>query len=133
MVMEIRAEYQGNATTTEEGKVMADDTINQIMQIAEIKGVLQTNAMGDDIVSNIKDEQLGHFIKYLVGFAPLFEKTAELGSISSIVLCNNKDNHIGVFIGKEHSLGLLFDRSCSIKKLHSQIAKHLKDMSIGDR
>ena len=63
---------------------MEDDAIDQIMQLTEVKGVLQTNVVGDDISSNIVDEQLSHFIKYLVGFTPLFEKTAELGQSTAL-------------------------------------------------
>ena len=111
---------------------MEDDDIDQIMQIKGIKGVIQTNIEGEDIASTIEDEQLGHFIRFLVGHAPLFEQTSELGPVSSIILTSNKDDNLGVFIGKEHSLGVLFARGCSIKKLYSQIGNYLKKLSIGD-
>lgn len=111
---------------------MEEDVIDQIMQIKEVKGLLQTNAEGEDVASTIEDEQLAHFMRFLVGYAPLFEKTAELGSIRSIILTSNKNNNLGVFIGKEHSLALLFARGCSIKKLFSQIKTYLNKLSIGD-
>ena len=109
-----------------------DEVIDQIVQIKEIKGALQTNNEGEDIASTIEDEQLSHFIRFLVGYAPLFEQTSELGPVSSIILTSNKDDNLGVFIGKEQSLGVLFARGCSIKKLNSKIDDYLKKMSIGD-
>lgn len=93
-----------------------DDAIDQIMQIKQIKGLIQTDIEGEDVVSTIEDEQLSHFLRFLVGYAPLFERTAELGSIKSIILTSNKNDNLGVFIGQEHSLGVLFARSCSVKK-----------------
>ncbi|MGB2115890.1 MAG: hypothetical protein ACPHV4_03765 [Porticoccaceae bacterium] len=109
-----------------------DEVIDQIVQIKEIKGALQTNNEGEDMASTIEDEQLSHFIRFLVGYAPLFEQTSELGPVSSIILTSNKDDNLGVFIGKEQSLGVLFARGCSIKKLNSKINDFLKKMSIGD-
>lgn len=109
-----------------------DDVIDQIMQIKEIKGVLQTNIDGEDIASTIEDEQLSHFIRFLVGYAPLFEQASELGPVSSIILTSNKDHNLGIFTGEEQSLGVLFARGCSIKKLNSKIESYLKKMSIGD-
>jgi predicted regulator of Ras-like GTPase activity (Roadblock/LC7/MglB family) len=109
-----------------------DEVINQIVQIKEIKGALQTNNEGEDIASTIEDEQLSHFIRFLVGYAPLFEQTSELGPVSSIILTSNKDDNLGVFIGKEQSLGVVFARGCAIKKLNSKIDDYLKKMSIGD-
>ena len=109
-----------------------DEVIDQIVQIKEIKGALQTNNEGEDMASTIEDEQLSHFIRFLVGYAPLFEQTSELGPVSSIILTSNKDDNLGVFIGKEQSLGVLFARGCSIKKLYSKINDFLKKMSIGD-
>lgn len=109
-----------------------DEVIDQIVQIKEIKGALQTNNEGEDMASTIEDEQLSHFIRFLVGYAPLFEKTSELGPVSSIILTSNKEDNLGVFIGKEQSLGVLFARGCSIKKLNSKINDFLKKMSIGD-
>ena len=109
-----------------------DEVIDQILQIKEIKGALQTNNDGEDMASTIEDEQLSHFIRFLVGYAPLFEQQSELGPVSSIILTSNKDDNLGVFIGKEHSLGVLFARGCSIKKLYSQIGNYLKKLSIGD-
>lgn len=109
-----------------------DEVIDQIVQIKEIKGALQTNNEGEDMASTIEDEQLSHFIRFLVGYAPLFEQTSELGPVSSIILTSNKDDNLGVFIGKEQSLGVLFARGCSIKKLNSKIDDYLKKMSIGD-
>ena len=111
---------------------MEEDAIDQIIQIKQIKGIIQTNTEGEDIVSTIEDEQLSHFMRFLVGYAPLFEETAELGPIKSIILTSNKNDNLGVFIGKEHSLGILFARGCSVKKLYSQIKIFLKKMSIGD-
>jgi hypothetical protein len=111
---------------------MDDDAIDEIMQIKQIKGLIQTDTEGEDIVSTIEDEQLSHFMRFLVGYAPLFEETAELGSIKSIILTSNKNDNLGVFIGQEHSLGILFARGCSVKKLYSQIKIFLKKMSIGD-
>ena len=111
---------------------MEEDVIDQIMQIKQIKGLIQTNAEGEDVASTIEDEQLAHFMRFLVGYAPLFEKTAELGAIRSIILTSNKNNNLGVFIGKEHSLGVLFARGWSIKKLFSQIKTYLNKLSIGD-
>jgi predicted regulator of Ras-like GTPase activity (Roadblock/LC7/MglB family) len=109
-----------------------DEVIDQILQIKEIKGALQTNNDGEDMASTIEDEQLSHFIRFLVGYAPLFEQKSELGPVSSIILTSNKDDNLGVFIGKERSLGVLFARGCSIKKLYSQIGNYLKKLSIGD-
>ena len=111
---------------------MEEDAIDQIIQIKQIKGIIQTNTEGEDIVSTIEDEQLSHFMRFLVGYAPLFEETAELGPIKSIILTSNKNDNLGVFIGKEHSLGILFARGCSVKKLYSQIKIFLKKISIGD-
>jgi hypothetical protein len=121
-----------SALIEQEDKIMEEDVIDQIMQIRQIKGIIQTNAEGEDVVSNIEDEQLAHFMRFLVGYAPLFEKTAELGSIRSVILTSNKNNNLGVFIGKEQSLGVLFARGCSVKKLFSQIKDYLKKLSIGD-
>ena len=125
----ISSKYNHNV----EDEKMEDDIINQIMQIKEVTGVIQTNIVGDDIASNIKDEELSHFIKYLVGLMPLFERKSELGAISSVTLCNNKDNNIGIVIGEENSLGFLFKKGCSIKKLYSQINKNLNSIPVGDR
>ena len=111
---------------------MEEDVIDQIMQIKQIKGLIQTNAEGEDVASTIEDEQLAHFMRFLVGYAPHFEKTAELGPIKSIILTSNKNNNLGVFIGEEHSLGVLYTRGCSIKKLFSQIKDYLNKLSIGD-
>ena len=118
--------------TEQEDEIMDDDAIDEIMQIKQIKGLIQTDIEGEDVVSTIEDEQLSHFLRFLVGYAPLFERTAELGSIKSIILTSNKNDNLGVFIGQEHSLGVLFARGCSVKKLYSQIKIFLKNMSIGD-
>ncbi|MDP6969770.1 MAG: hypothetical protein QGG88_11755 [Gammaproteobacteria bacterium] len=114
--------------------MIEDDIINKMMKIKDIEGVLQTNVMGADIASNIEDEQLSHFIKYIVGFMPLFEKKAELGPINSVILCNDREkSNIGVFIGQEHSVGLIYNRSCSINRLHSKVSEHLESIVSGDR
>ena len=101
---------------------MEEEVIDQIMQIKQIKGLIQTDTEGEDVASTIEDEQLAHFMRFLVGYAPLFEKTAELGAIRSIILTSNKNNNLGV----------LFARGCSIKKLFSQIKAYLNKLSIGD-
>ena len=111
---------------------MDDDAIDQIMQIKQIKGLIQIDTEGEDAVTTIEDEQLSHFLRFLVGYAPLFEETAELGAIKSIIFTSNKNNNLGVFLGKEQSLGVLFARGCSVKKLFSQIKDYLKKLSIGD-
>ena len=116
----------------QEDKIMEEDVIDQIMQIKQIKGLIHTNAEDGDVASTIEDEQLAHFMRFLVGYAPLFEETAELGAIKSIILTSNKNNNLGVFLGKEQSLGVLFARGCSVKKLFSQIKDYLKKLSIGD-
>ena len=125
-------DWQSKDRLTEQEDEIMDDAIDQIMQIKQIKGLIQTDIEGEDVVSTIEDEQLSHFLRFLVGYAPLFERTAELGSIKSIILTSNKNDNLGVFIGQEHSLGVLFARGCSVKKLHSQIKIFLKNMSIGD-
>lgn len=125
-------DWQSKDRLTEQEDEIMDDAIDQIMQIKQIKGLIQTDIEGEDVVSTIEDEQLSHFLRFLVGYAPLFERTAELGSIKSIILTSNKNDNLGVFIGQEHSLGVLFARGCSVKKLYSQIKIFLKNMSIGD-
>jgi len=42
---------------------MEEDVIDQIMQIKQIKGLIQTDTEGEDVASTIEDEQLAHFMR----------------------------------------------------------------------
>lgn len=116
-----------DATRTEqpsiitENKVMKNNILDEIMQIQHIKGVTLTNTMGEQVASNIEDEQLNEFIGFIAGMMPSFEETAALGSIQSVVLRSTQDDNIAVFIEEEQALGILFHKKMSLQNLRQQI------------
>lgn len=105
-----------------EKTVMKETIVNDIMKIRNISGVTLTNTMGEQVASNIDDEQLNEFIAFVAGMMPSFEDTADLGTVQSVILRSNTEDNIGVFLEEENALGVVFNKKLSLPNLRQQIS-----------